>query len=210
VRLVDFCPVCGHDCRVLRVKEEARRYVREAAAAIIQAKGSTYYAIAQAVSVLIRAIVHDERRVLPVSTVHEEFRGVRDTAFSLPTLIGAGGAEQVLEGSGFGGRFGRPSSCWLRWPQPGPPRRLCARPPPMPWARSTSREPRPRGICPPAPVAGSIQPRAPAYWAVYQTLPSGDGATSWGWDPEGAGVRPAARTGPERPGRDGGPGWPAS
>jgi L-lactate dehydrogenase len=97
VRLVDFCPACGHSCRVLRVKEEARRYVREAAAAIIQAKGSTYYAIAQAVSVLIRAIAHDERRVLPVSTVHEEYAGVRDTAFSLPTLIGAGGAEQVLE-----------------------------------------------------------------------------------------------------------------
>jgi L-lactate dehydrogenase len=97
VRLVDFCPSCGRDCRILRVKEDARRYVREAAAAIIRAKGSTYYAIAQAVSVLIRAIVHDERRVLPVSTVHPDYGGVRDTAFSLPTLIGAGGAEQVLE-----------------------------------------------------------------------------------------------------------------
>jgi len=97
VRLADFCPTCGHECRMLQVKEEARRYVREAAGAIIRAKGSTYYAIAQAVSVLIRAIVHDERRVLPVSTVHEEYRGVRDTAFSLPTLVGAGGAEQVLE-----------------------------------------------------------------------------------------------------------------
>ncbi len=97
VRLLDFCPTCGHDCRLLQVKEEARRYVQEAAAAIIQAKGSTYYAIAQAVSVLIRAIVRDERRVLPVSTVHDEYRGVRDTAFSLPTLIGAGGAEQILQ-----------------------------------------------------------------------------------------------------------------
>jgi L-lactate dehydrogenase len=97
VRLMDFCPACGHNCRLLQVKEEAWRYVREAAAAIIQAKGSTYYAIAQAVSVLIRAIVHDERRVLPVSTVHAEYRGVRDTAFSLPTLVGTGGAEQVLE-----------------------------------------------------------------------------------------------------------------
>jgi L-lactate dehydrogenase len=97
VRLTDFCPVCGQSCRLLQVKEEARRYVREAAAAIIRAKGCTYYAIAQAVSVLIRAIVHDERRILPVSTVHADFRGVRETAFSLPTLIGAGGAEQVLE-----------------------------------------------------------------------------------------------------------------
>ena len=97
VRLVDFCPACGHNCRMLLVKEEARRYVREAAAAIIKAKGSTYYAIAQAVSVLIRAIVHDERRVLPVSTVHGQYGEVQDAAFSLPTLIGAGGAEQILE-----------------------------------------------------------------------------------------------------------------
>ncbi len=97
VRLVDFCPACGHNCRMLLVKEEARRYVREAAAAIIKAKGSTYYAIAQAVSVLIRAIVRDERRVLPVSTVHGQYGEVQDAAFSLPTLIGAGGAEQILE-----------------------------------------------------------------------------------------------------------------
>jgi L-lactate dehydrogenase len=96
-RLMDFCPACGRHCRLLEVKEEARRYVREAAAAIIQAKGSTFYAIAQAVSVMIQAIVYDERRVLPVSTMHEQYQGVHDTAFSLPTLIGAGGAEQVLE-----------------------------------------------------------------------------------------------------------------
>ena len=46
VRLVDYCPTCGQSCALLQVKEEAQRYVREAANSIIKAKGATYYAIA--------------------------------------------------------------------------------------------------------------------------------------------------------------------
>jgi L-lactate dehydrogenase len=96
VRLSEYCPACGHGCTLLAVKDEALRYVREAANTIIRAKGATFYAIAQAGSLLIRAILHDERRILPISTVHADYHGVVDTAFSLPTLVGHGGAEQVL------------------------------------------------------------------------------------------------------------------
>jgi len=96
VRLVDYCPTCGQTCSLLSIKDEAQRYVREAAYSIIKAKGSTYYAVAQAVSILIQAIVRDERRILPVSTVHQSWEGVSDTAFSLPTLVSASGAEKVL------------------------------------------------------------------------------------------------------------------
>lgn len=96
VRLNDYCPACGKGCSLLTMKEEAVRHVREAAATIIKAKGATYYAVAQAATLLIRAILRDERRILPVSTVHDDYRGVRDTAFSLPTLVSAAGAEKVL------------------------------------------------------------------------------------------------------------------
>jgi L-lactate dehydrogenase len=46
---------------------------------------------------LIGSIVRDERRLLPVSRVQAGACGVRGVALSLPALVGAGGATQVLE-----------------------------------------------------------------------------------------------------------------
>ena len=40
--------------------------------------------------------MRDERRILPVSTVRKDFKGVPKTAFSFPTIVGKDGAEQVL------------------------------------------------------------------------------------------------------------------
>jgi L-lactate dehydrogenase len=97
VSFTDFCPACGKGCTLDSIKEEAAAYVRGAAETIIRVKGSTYYAIAQAASAIIQAVVRDERRILPVSTVRSAYRGVARTAFSFPTIVGAGGAEQVLD-----------------------------------------------------------------------------------------------------------------
>jgi L-lactate dehydrogenase len=97
IPLSDFCPVCGKACRLFEVKEKARDEIRQVAYRIIETKGATYYAIAQAASVIVEAIVRDERRILPVSTVRRDFRGLAKTAFSFPTIIGKEGAEQVLD-----------------------------------------------------------------------------------------------------------------
>lgn len=70
--------------------------VRRAAYEIISRKGSTYYAIGLSLVQIWNAIARDEHRVLPVSTVHPEFEGLRDVALSLPTVVGAAGAERVL------------------------------------------------------------------------------------------------------------------
>ena len=95
--LAAFCPYCGKGCDPESLYAEAVEYVRAAAYKIIQAKGATYYAIAQAASIIIQAIVRNERRILPVSTVRVAFRGIERTAFSFPTIVGAGGAEKVLD-----------------------------------------------------------------------------------------------------------------
>ncbi len=97
VSLADFCPVCGHGCETESLFIEAQEYVRAAAYRIIQAKGATFYAIAQAASVIIQAILRNERRILPVSTVRLDYRGIKLTAFSFPTIVGAGGAERALD-----------------------------------------------------------------------------------------------------------------
>ena len=93
----DFCPVCENACGKDELVQEAQEYVRAAAYKIIQAKGATFYAIGQAASVIIQAILRNERRILPVSTVRLGYRGIPRTAFSFPAIVGAGGAERVLD-----------------------------------------------------------------------------------------------------------------
>ena len=42
-------------------------------------------------------VLHDERAVLPVSSVLRGELGLRDVALSLPSVLGRGGVERVLE-----------------------------------------------------------------------------------------------------------------
>jgi L-lactate dehydrogenase len=97
MKIGDYCAFCTTGgCDKAAFFEEAAAYVRQAAYRIIEAKGSTYYAISEAAAVIVQAILRDEKRILPVSTVHREYHGFPLTAFSLPTILGEGGAERVL------------------------------------------------------------------------------------------------------------------
>jgi len=91
-----FCPVCGACGTLDEFKAAAAEEVRRTAYKIIEAKGSTCYAIGQAASVIVEAIVRDERRILPVSTARETFEGMKKTAFSFPSIVGRDGVVQVL------------------------------------------------------------------------------------------------------------------
>jgi len=93
----EFCPVCGTCGEITDFKKNAEEEVRQTAYKIIEAKGSTCYAIGQAASVIVEAIVRDERRILPVSTARTDFDGVKHTAFSFPSIVGRLGVTQVLK-----------------------------------------------------------------------------------------------------------------
>ncbi len=97
VHLDEFCPFCRSCAEKDEFRARAASEIRQAAYRIIEAKGSTSYAIGQAGSVIVESIVRDERRILPVSTVRRDYRGIPRTAFSFPTIVGRGGAEQVLQ-----------------------------------------------------------------------------------------------------------------
>lgn len=71
--------------------------VRRAAYEIIRRKGATNHAIGLVTADLLRCILRDERRVLTVSRVQEGALGVQDVALSLPAIVGAGGAAEVLQ-----------------------------------------------------------------------------------------------------------------
>ncbi len=97
IHIDEFCPSCGACDDLAEFKANAAEDIRKAAYRIIEAKGSTCYAIAQAASLIVETIVRDERRILPVSTVRESYRGVTRTAFSFPSIVGREGIVRVLQ-----------------------------------------------------------------------------------------------------------------
>jgi L-lactate dehydrogenase len=72
------------------------RQTRDAAYAIIERKGSTYYAIGAGLARVVEAVLRDERSVLSVSTLIDGYAGIRDVYLSVPAVVGRGGVERVL------------------------------------------------------------------------------------------------------------------
>jgi L-lactate dehydrogenase len=79
------------------VRERISRQVIDSAYQIIAGKGATNYAVALAASRIIEAILKDERRVMPVSSLLDGYHDVRDICLSVPTVVGRGGADRQLE-----------------------------------------------------------------------------------------------------------------
>ena len=75
--------------------EIADRVVR-AAEPIIRGKGATNYAIGLATARIIEAMLHDEARVLPVSSLLDGQYGISDVCLSLPTILDRTGVRTVL------------------------------------------------------------------------------------------------------------------
>lgn len=64
---------------------------------ILNRKGTTYYGIATACAGIIQAILNDENRIVPVSTLLEGEYGERDVYAGVPTILNRSGASDVLE-----------------------------------------------------------------------------------------------------------------
>ena len=71
--------------------------MRDAAYSIIEGKGATYYGIGMAVRRIAEAVVRDEHSVLPVSSMISGHYGVEGICLGLPSIVGRGGAEAVLD-----------------------------------------------------------------------------------------------------------------
>jgi L-lactate dehydrogenase len=71
--------------------------VAGAAYEIIAGKGATNYAIGLAGARIVEAVLADENAVLPVSSVLDGYHGITGVALSVPSIVGAGGIERVLD-----------------------------------------------------------------------------------------------------------------
>lgn len=96
VDLQRYCESCGrgYDKAVL---DELFDEVKNSAYRIIEAKGATFYAIAESVKRIVSAIIHDENSILPVSALVDGHYGLEDVYMSLPCVICREGIRQVLE-----------------------------------------------------------------------------------------------------------------
>jgi L-lactate dehydrogenase len=88
--------VPGHGKLSVRDRTEIFQNVKTAAYQIIQGKGATNYAIGLATAKILEAILHDENRVLPVSSLLENFNGINDVCLSLPCIVNHRGVESPL------------------------------------------------------------------------------------------------------------------
>lgn len=64
---------------------------------ILNRKGTTYYGIATTCSGIIKAILNDENRIIPVSTLLEGEYGIDGVYAGVPTILNRYGAHDVLE-----------------------------------------------------------------------------------------------------------------
>lgn len=64
---------------------------------IYNRKGTTYYGIATACAGIIKAILYDENRIIPVSTLLEGEYGETEVFAGVPTILNRTGAADILE-----------------------------------------------------------------------------------------------------------------
>lgn len=96
IPLTDFCKSSYFDCGIGKLKE-IYNSVKNAAYEIIEAKGATYYAIAESVKRIVTAIVRDEDTILPVSSLISGHYGLEDVCIGIPSVVGNTGIKRVLD-----------------------------------------------------------------------------------------------------------------
>lgn len=96
VELNRFCEMSGHYDHEQNM-EKLYEDVRDSAYEIIQKKGATYYGIAMAVRRIAECIMRDEHSILPVSSFIEGHYGLNGICMGIPTIVGSGGVEKVVD-----------------------------------------------------------------------------------------------------------------
>ena len=80
----------------VRDRTEIFQNVKTAAYQIIQGKGATSYAIGLSTAKILEALLHNENRILPVSSLLSDYQGIHDVCLSVPSIVHRGGVEQPL------------------------------------------------------------------------------------------------------------------
>jgi L-lactate dehydrogenase len=92
-----------HGKPTVRDRTEIFQNVKDAAYQIVAGKGATNYAIGLATAKILEALLHDENRILPVSSLLRNYgegeHAIDDVCMSVPCIVNRGGVEQALGAS---------------------------------------------------------------------------------------------------------------
>ncbi len=95
VPLAEFCAMTGREYDPAAMRNIFEQ-VRNAAYQLIERKGVSNYAIGLALTRVIEAVLHDEQRAIPLSTLVQDYYGISEVCFSLPCIVGKSGVKHVL------------------------------------------------------------------------------------------------------------------
>lgn len=95
MQLKDFCFTNGIDYDQKALDDIFRR-TRDESYQIIERKGAFYFAVAAGLLGIVEAILKNQKRVLCVSSLIENYYGISDVCLSLPAIIGTSGVEKIL------------------------------------------------------------------------------------------------------------------
>ena len=95
MRLPKFCENRGMKYDEAKL-ENIFALTRDAGAAVIQRKGATFYAIASGLVKIVASILRNQNTVLTVSSLINNYYGISDVCFSLPSVVNRSGIQEVL------------------------------------------------------------------------------------------------------------------
>lgn len=72
-------------------------FTKKSGAEVIRLKGGAGYAVGLAIKLVVDAIILDKKAILPVSSLMKGYKGISGVCFSVPTVVGRGGAEKLID-----------------------------------------------------------------------------------------------------------------
>lgn len=76
--------------------EEIYVKTKNAAYEIIQKKGATYYAIGLGIADIVRAVLYNEKLVMPLSVLLQGEYDIHNVCISVPAIVGSGGVQKIV------------------------------------------------------------------------------------------------------------------
>jgi L-lactate dehydrogenase len=77
-------------------KADIFRRVVSGGGEVIAGKGFTNYAVSLATARIIKSVLYDEHQVLPVSSLIDDFIGIKDMCLSVPSVVNRNGVQRTL------------------------------------------------------------------------------------------------------------------
>ncbi|MDR3116259.1 MAG: L-lactate dehydrogenase [Bifidobacteriaceae bacterium] len=93
INLLNWGQVYNREPLTNEVRDNIKKEVINAGYEVIKGKGATNYAIALSCSEIVSAIVHDEKRIMPVSTRLKNYLSISDVCLSVPSILSSKGVD---------------------------------------------------------------------------------------------------------------------